>query len=74
MFDLKDLGLEEFEGVVNMFPDVLLGREILDEAGAGVGGKECRCHTKEQTAERTCGQLSAVSPYHCHIAGLNALT
>ena len=31
MFDLKDLGLEEFEGVVNMFPDVLLGREILDE-------------------------------------------
>lgn len=31
MFDLKDLGLEEFEGAINMFPDVLQGREILDE-------------------------------------------
>lgn len=31
MFDLKDLGLEEFEGAVNTFPDVLPGREILDK-------------------------------------------
>lgn len=28
---LKDLGLEEFEGTENIFPDDLPGREVLDE-------------------------------------------